>query len=186
MPCLNLAGYTARVATGGVELDAKALAAPCGFQSELEPVVCSGYREAALGAAHSATLHEVAERELVEPAACVHSHMLMQRDLQIEMKGGGLDWIAEFPIAMAERLVTEEIAHVVCLVVTGFLKHLDCELDCLERLIHHAAQLRNEFALQHLQLSNHAHGFLDSLVLANVASPRHHGARGFARRDQLG
>jgi hypothetical protein len=53
--------------------------------------------------------------------------MLIQRDLpQIETKGGGLDRIAE-------RLVVEEMAPVVCLVVMkgGFPKCPDCELEII-------------------------------------------------------
>ena len=58
-------------------------------------------------------------------------HSLIQRDLPT--KGGGLDRIAEFPIVMGERLVVEEIAPVVCLVVMkgGFPKGPDCELEII-------------------------------------------------------
>ena len=80
-------------------------------------------------------LHEAAERESFEGGTGhPHSHMLIQRDPpQIETKGGGLDRIAEFPIVMAERLVAEEMAPVVCLVATkgGCPKHPDYELEII-------------------------------------------------------
>ena len=80
-------------------------------------------------------LHEAAERESFEGGTGhPHSHMLIQHDPpQIETKGGRLDQIAEFPIVMAERLVAEEMAPVVCLVAIkgGFPKRLDCELELI-------------------------------------------------------
>lgn len=132
MSCLNHAGYMAWVATGGIGLDVKVFVAP---YSELELVVCLGYWEAALGAVHNAMLHEAAERELFEGGTGhPHLHMLIQCDPpQIGTKGGHLDQIAEFPIVMAERLVAEEMAPVVCLVAIkgGFPKCLDCKLEII-------------------------------------------------------
>lgn len=64
----------------------------------------------------------------------MHSDMLIQRDLlQIETKGRGLDRMAGFLIAMAERLVAEEMAPVVRLVVmkVGLPKRPDCELEII-------------------------------------------------------